>query len=481
MSTYSNAIFKKLISMTWPILIGQLAGISYAVLDTMMIGNYSAVGLQAMSLGSAIFVTISISLMGVIHAIIPIIAQLIGARKNAEVGIFWGQGTWLAFILSLLVGLLMLFPDMWLSISGEVSQVVRDEITIYLRICYLALPAMMMYRAVYAICTSSQNPRHIMYISIVGTLSKALLNWILIFGKLGLPALGSAGAGLSTLIVSWITYTVGLFIIFKNPVYDKFLLHLGRPKFKPIKQILNLGIPMGGSYFVEISIISFMALFVAREGIYVSGAHQILTSFVSVMYMIPQSISICTSALAAQAIGARKYILSHNTVKMGTYLVLAGYAILALTVILFKVPLVDLYTNNTDVAHITLIMISIIPFFHLADALQCYVPYILRAHKIATVPFVTQSIILLGIGLAGGYYFGFGAGRGNIKFLTEFIVPNAPIGIASMWTMITISLYICTAILGTWYYFVIKELIPKSRKNNMPFYYKKDLFKRKKP
>lgn len=480
MSTYSNAIFKKLISMIWPILIGQLAGISYAVLDTMMLGNYSSTSLQAMSLASAIFVTISISLMGVVHAIIPIISQLIGARKNSEVGIFWGQGTWLALILSLVAGLLMLFPDLWLSMSGDVSKEVRDEITIYLRISYLALPAMLMYRAVYAVSTSSQHPRHIMYISIVGTASKAILNWILIFGKFGLPELGSAGAGLSTLIVSWITYGIGLWILFGNPVYKKYKLHLGRPTFKYIRQILNLGIPMGGSYLVEISIFTFMALFVAREGKFVSGAHQIMTNLVAVMYMIPQSISIATSALAAQAIGARKYILSYNTVKIGTYLVLAGYAILAVLVIVFKEPLVSLYTNDANVAEITLIMISIIPFFHLADALQCYVPYILRAHKIATVPFVTQSIILLGIGMIGGFYFGFGSGKGGVTFLTDFIVPGAPVGISSMWTMITISLYVCTIILGSWYIFVIRTLLPKSRKNNMPFYYKKELLKRKK-
>src|SRR5690606_32382994 len=201
----------------------------------------------------------------VVHALVPICAQLFGAQRHAEIGRFIGQGIWLSLFLSAPGGSLLQFPDIWLSFSGDLPLQVRQEVAVYLRICCVALPAALMFRCVYALATAVQRPRLLMYISLASVLVKLLFNWLLIFGHGGFPTLGSAGAATSTAIVSWIALAAGLLAVSRDRFYDPFRLRLGRPAWPAQKEILQLGLPMGGSYLAEVSSFTFMALLAARE------------------------------------------------------------------------------------------------------------------------------------------------------------------------------------------------------------------------
>ncbi|GAA4405246.1 MATE family efflux transporter [Advenella faeciporci] len=444
-----------ILKQAWPILISQWAGIAFAVMDSMMLGHFSPDSLQAMALATSIFLTVNIGLMGVVHALIPICAQLLGANKKEEIGRFWGQGLWLSFTLSLLGGLVLLFPEIWLSMSGDVPAHVRHEVAIYLRIIFIALPASLMFRAVYALCTAVQKPKLVMQINLFSIALKALLNWLLIFGQFGLPALGSAGASTSTAIVSWLMFFAGLWILFHNPFYRQFNLTLGRPQHKYLAEILKLGIPMGGSYLVEVSAFTFMALLAAREGTFVSGGHQVLSNMTAILYMMPLSLGIATSSLAARAVGSRNFRFAHQIATSGLFLSLIG-AGLSITIVLLGKPLIiQAYTSDAQVAVVAGALLTIVPLLHFSDTMQCMISYILRAYKIATIPFILQTVLLLGLGLAGGWYFGFGNGIGLLWPLNHLLTPGAPVGVSSLWIMCSLSLLICAIFLHVWYWRVI--------------------------
>src|SRR5690606_4655110 len=110
--------------------------------------------------------TIFVGLMGVIHALIPIIGQHYGAKRLIEVGRAWGQGVWLALGLSAIGAAAMLFPDAWLMLSGDVDPVVRSGVTWYLRALILALPAALVFRSIYALGTAVSRPKVVMGINL---------------------------------------------------------------------------------------------------------------------------------------------------------------------------------------------------------------------------------------------------------------------------------------------------------------------------
>ncbi|MFC4277782.1 MATE family efflux transporter [Achromobacter aloeverae] len=450
-----GAALRAIARQAWPVLISQWAGIAFGVLDTAMTGHSSPDDLAAMSLSASVYITVFVGLMGVVHALIPILAQHYGAGRMREVGATWGQGIWLALGLSVVGAALMLFPDMWLSLSGDVAPQVRERIASYLQALVLALPAALVFRTIYALGTAVSRPKLVMGINLAGVALKALLNWVLIYGKLGLPALGATGAGLSSAIVSWVSLGPGLWMLHADRYYARFHLCLGRPRWAPLKELLRLGLPMGGSYLVEVCAFTFMALLVAREGTLVSGGHQIMSNLAALCYMMPMALGVATAALTAQAVGARQLQLAHRTGLAGLALGMMG-AILTAVVLWTGQPLIiAAYTDNPQVAAVAASLLYVIPVFHLFDAMQCINSYLLRAYKVAVVPLLLQVLALGLVGLIGGWWLGFGPGAGGLDWLRNALIPGSPRGAGTMWLMAMVGLGLSAALLHAWYWRIV--------------------------
>lgn len=440
----------------WPVLVSQWAGISYGVLDTAMTGHAGPTALAAMALAASIYITIFVGLMGVVHALIPIIGQHFGAGRLHEVGRAWGQGVWLALGLSAVGAALMAFPDLWLSFSGEIAPDVRRNIGAYLHALIFALPAALVFRTIYALGTAVSRPKLVMIIGLGSVGIKAALNYALIYGAWGLPALGAAGAGLSTAIVYWLSVGAGLLIVARDPFYRQFSLRVGRPDWHALKELLRLGIPMGGSYLVEVCAFTFMALLVAREGTFVSGGHQIMSNLAALCYMMPMALGVATASLTAQAVGAQDHALARRIALAGMVLGVLGALVTSAVLLGGQARIISAYTNNADIAAVAATLLPMIPLFHLFDSMQCINSYVLRAYKIAVVPLIIQIVALSLFGLIGGWWLGFGPGRGQMDGVLQRILPGAPVGAGTMWMMSMLGLALSAALLHVWFWRVVR-------------------------
>lgn len=461
--TTSNPL-SSILRQAWPVLVSQWASIAFGVLDTAMTGHASPQDLAALALGVSIYITVFIGLMGVMHALIPIQAQSYGAKQYAEIGQAWSQGIWVSLILSIFGAILLSFPDLWLSLSGPIDPGVRERLVSYLLALTVGLPASLLFRSIYALAQAVSRPKMIMVINLGGIGAKVTLNWIFIFGNLGMPALGVAGAGIASSIVYWLTLAVSFFWVSRQRFYQQFNLRLRRPDFHQIGMILRLGIPMGASYIIEVSAFTFMALIIAREGTAVTGGHQITSNLAALCYMMPLAIGIATAAQTAQAIGARNLEQAHRTGMVGLAVAFCGALLTAVVLYLARHQIVALYTSDPAVTTIALSLIVILPVFHLIDAMHCSNVYLLRAHKIAMVPLIMQTLALSLIGLGGGWFFGFGPGRGFLEPLRKFLLPDAPAGAGTMWMMAGLGLLTSGILLFNWYrYIVLRKLLKREK------------------
>ncbi len=442
----------RIVKQAWPVLISQWASMAFGVMDTAMTGHASPTDLAAMALAASVFISVFVGLMGVLHAMIPIIAQDFGGGRMAEIGRTWAQGVWLAGALSIVGGVAMLFPDVWLSMSGEVDPAVRTLMTNYLRCLVIALPAALLFRTVYALSTAVSRPKVIMAINIVGVCLKACLNWVLIYGKFGLPALGAVGAGMSSAIVFWISATISITILLRDPFYARFKIRLYRPEWARLGGLLRLGLPMGASYLIEVTSFTFMALLVARGGTFALGSHQIMSNLAALCFMMPMSIGVATSTLTAQAIGAGSPERAHRTAMAGLGIGMAGAMLTISLLIVGRGWIVDGYTSDASVAVGAMALIRLLVVFHMLDALQCITSYILRAHKIAVAPMLIQAVTLWGLGLGGGWWLGFGSAVNPLKGLIRQWLPGAPVGAATLWLMAILAMVLTTVSLQYWYH-----------------------------
>jgi MATE family multidrug resistance protein len=417
-----------------------------------MIGHVSPNDLAAMSLSIALYMIISVGLTGVIYALIPILAQHYGTTYLKGVGQMWGQGVWLALVLSAVGAAVMLFPDLWLSLAGTTTPAVHIITKKYLQALALALPAVLLFQTIYAFSVAVSHTKYVMGIHLGALVFKALFNWLLIYGHWGFPTLGATGAGLSTALVSWISLGLGFWLMTHDPYYRRFLPYIGKPCWASQKQLLSLGLPMGASYLVEECAFDFMTILIAREGVNILGGHQILASIADVCYKVPMAIGVATAALTAQALGNHHYGLARHLGRAGLTLALIA-AGLTVVLVWFGAPLIlKAYTDYDVLARIVTHLLPMFPLYHVADSLQCMIVYLLRAYKITVAPLFIQAIVLGGVGGAGGWWLGFGPDAGGLDGLRTLLIPLSPVGAGTVWLMGMLSL-ICTAVfLNGWYW-----------------------------
>jgi MATE family multidrug resistance protein len=173
-----------------------------------------------------------------------------------------------------------------------------------------------------------------------------------------------------------------------------------------MKELLRLGIPMGLSYFIEVTAFAFMALFIARISDAAVAGHQVTANFATVLYMLPLSIANATGTLVAQALGARKLETAQQIGYAGIRLAAILSVVLGLLIWLGRGLIVKAYTPDATIAAAALPLFMFIAVYQLFDSLQVVTAFVLRAYKVALVPTVIYAVALWGVGLGGGYVLG---------------------------------------------------------------------------
>jgi MATE family, multidrug efflux pump len=443
-------ITRGILTQAWPILLGQLASMAYGVFDTMMAGHSSPADLAAMGLGASVYSSVFVSLIGVVGALNPIIAHHYGARREEAIGPSYVQGLWLGLMLSAIGLPLLAVPELWLAYV-EIGPDVKMLVTQYLRVLSAALPAALMFRATYAFNVAVSRPKVMMSVQVIGLVLKLALNYVLIFGRLGLPRLGAVGCAVASLIVYWALFLMGWAYVHLDAAYGRFAIGLAWPRWALLREHLRLGVPMGLSYALESTSFSFMAVLIARLGTSVMGGHQIISNLASVSYQIPLALSLATATVTAQAVGAGDAARARRVAFTGIRIAVAAACLTALTVWALRRGIVGLYTDDAAVAGVALSLVGYFVAFHVFDALQGITAFVLRAYKIAVVPTVIYAVALWSLGLVGGYFVAFHP------------VLGGPRGVAGMWLTQAVALCLTSLLLLGFYVWVLRQQRPAAR------------------
>jgi MATE family multidrug resistance protein len=399
----SRSILRRLVHLGWPVLVAQVAVVANGVIDTLMAGRLSALDLAAVGIGTAIYITVFMTCMGVLLALTPTVAQHFGAGRRAEIGEDVRQSAWLALFLSLLGVFLLRHPEPFLALA-KLTPAVETKVRAYLDAVSWGIAPAMAFRIFYGFMSGIGRPRAIMAFNLLGLAAKVPLNSLFMF-SLGM---GAAGCAASTAAISWSTATLAWWCCARQTEYGEFgvFARLTPPRPAAMLALLRLGLPIGVTLLVDVTAFTFMALFIARLGPAVSAAHQIAANLTVLTFMIPLSIGHAALVLAGQALGAGDTATARRTGLIGLGLGLSVSAVVSLCLWLGAEWLAAAYTPNVEVRAVAASLIAIIAFYHLADALQAVTVNVLRGYKKTTMPMVVYAVSLWGVGLGGGYVLG---------------------------------------------------------------------------
>jgi multidrug resistance protein, MATE family len=403
-------------------LIGQLAVMANGLIDTVMAGRLSATDLAAVGLAGSIQITVYISLM----ALGPIIGQHYGAQRYTEIGKTFQQGLLVACLLSIIGACLLFANPFWLGLIDAPAPVASIA-SRYLNWSALGIGAALLFRVFYATSSAVNLPRNVMLIQLFMLVFKIPLNWLFMYGtSWGLPAMGGAGCGLATAVLAWVGFFCAVLTMRVDIRYKPFAIQFWQSwDRKVMAEVLRLGIPIGLSYGIEITSFTVIAMLIAHQGVTVAAAHQITSNLLGLAYMPPLALSSAVSTLVAQQIGARDFQQAKKAGWLGIRVVMSGSLLIAFTYGWFGDSLARLYlTDQAELESVLTLaqqLIRILAVFVIFDALQTVLAFILRAHKIATVPTVIYAASLWGVGIGGGWW------------LTHSVKPAWGLGAAGYW------------------------------------------------
>ncbi len=400
-------------NLAYPIIIGQLGFIMMGVVDSIMVGEIGAVPLAGASLGNSLFILIFIMGLGVAMSVTPLIAILVGAKRFSECGIYFSQ----SLIVNMSLGFVLMSITFFCSDFFEYLNQPHDvsvQASSYTKIvAFSILPAMLFYTYKQFIeGFSIMKPA--MIIAIIANIINAFVNWVLIYGNLGMPALGLDGAG-------WATFSSRVFMVLAIIFYVKskksfkeydLNLQFKNINFPVIKKILGVGLPSGFQYFFEVGAFTFAVMMIGWLGTNQLAAHQIAINLASISFMAVLGLSAAGAIRVGNAVGKQDI---EEVRRAGFTAIILGASVMFTAGIIFITLnnfLPTLYIDNPDVIRIASSLLVIAAIFQVSDGIQGVGIGVLRGLTDVKIPtlitFIAYWILALPIAYLLGFTFNFG-------------------------------------------------------------------------
>jgi multidrug resistance protein, MATE family len=386
------------------VLAGQLAVMAFGVTDTIVAGRYSDAALAALSIGSAVYISVFVALMGVLQALLPVWAELHGAQRREELGRSLRQALYLCGLTMLVGTVALLSPGPLLRWTG-VPPALQGDVEQYLAVLAAALPPALLFRMYSTLNQSLSKPLLVTWLQLGSLLVKVPLTLWFTFGGFGLDAHGAVGCAWATLVVNYLMLGVALYLLRTQPLYRPYRIwqRMERPQWRTLGEFARLGIPGGLAIMVEVTSFTLMALFIARLGTVASASHQIASNLAAVLYMMPLSIGIATSARASYWLGAGDGQRAKRAIYTGFRLTAAMALALAAILLFAREGLVAVYVSNPAVRVLAGSLLVWVALYHLADAIQTLCVFVLRCYRVTVSLLVVYCVLLWGVGLGGGF------------------------------------------------------------------------------
>jgi len=431
------------VAVAGPLAAANLAQMAMGFTNTVVVGSLGSAALAAAGLGASLYFTIAMVCSGILTAVAPLSAHAIGARDNRRAGRVAGAGLVLAALLATPVIAALLMANRLLVMLGY-DPALAIEIGRFLGAIAWAAPGFLGFAVLRSFLVAASHSRTVMIALILCIPMNAGLNWILVFGHLGAPALGIAGSGCSTAVIQWLMFTGLAFYARLAPSLAEYRMRPSLRCWGEIGRILRLGLPIGGILGLEIGVFAAAGIVMGLLGADALGAHQLVMNCISVIFMVPLGIAQAVTVRVAVALGSGAPDAARRAASVAIALGVVYMAIMAVVLVAAPRTIAKIYVDidapaNRGLVGIALYLLVIAALFQIFDGVQAIAAGALRGYRDTAVPLLLAVIGYWGVGFAGGWVLAFPAGFGPIGLWSGLAV-----GLAAVAVMLTLRLHFCT-------------------------------------
>ena len=403
-----------------PMALTQLGQIAMMTTDLAFIGHLSADALAAAALaGTVYFVSFTFG-MGLMSAVAPLVAQAFGADNPAVVRRSLRMGLWAALLLSLPIMAAPLRGEQILLALGQAPATAQLAQGYLFGLAWGVAPALG-FLAIRSFMGALNRPEPVLWITLAAIPVNALLVYLLIYGKFGLPRLELFGAGLATTLVNCATFLAALWVATRRRPFSDYhvLAHLWRLDWPLMRQLIAIGAPISVAFLLEYGLFSAAALLMGLISTTALAAHQIALQVTAILFMIPFGISMAATVRVGHAVGRND---GRGVRRAGLVAMLLGIAIaatLTLAVIASRFAITKFFLGDISVdadATIELAanLLLVGATFFITDAVQSIAVGSLRGLKDTRVPLLFAVVGYWLIGFPLSYVLGFNTSLGAV-------------------------------------------------------------------
>ncbi len=425
---FSPSESRRLLRLGGPIYMAQLASTGMSVVDTVMTGQASAVDMAAVAVASSILNPLMLFGVGLLHAMTPLCAQLVGEGRTWYIPHFIRQGIWTGCILALPI-MLAFYAISGIMQSFGLEPHLASLAEGYLRAVLWGIPGFYLFIILRGMLEGFSRTRPAMVISFFALLLNIPLNYILIYGKFGAPTLGAVGCGVATAFCFWVMGLSMAYFVLRDrdinalgplfkPLFFKNILSeqarqerahardeqsFARMDFREICRIFRIGFPGALALLFEISLFAVSALVLAPMGTVAVAGHQIAMNVGHVIFIIPLSLAFTCTIRVGYCLGARQFVharlIAWTSICVGLFLAV----LCAVGMYVFRHEIPYIYNDDSGVVTLAATLILLAAMYQIVDALQVVCLGILRGYNDTTYIFIMGFISYWMIGFPLGY------------------------------------------------------------------------------
>jgi MATE family multidrug resistance protein len=426
----SRAELVELFRLAVPVVTVQVGMMMLGVVDSIMVGRVSPAHLAAVALGNLYFFGVSIFGQGVLFALDPVISQAVGAGDREGIARGLQRGVFLALVLSVLTALLILPVGPALALLRQPAEV-RPIAVSY---AYSVLPGLIPYYLYIVLRQALQAQGRLTPIVatiVLANVVHVFLNWVLIFGNLGSPAMGVVGAGFSTSACRWLM--VGCVLALAWRALVPHLHPVRREAFArgPLGRMVRLGAPIGAQIQLEFGAFAMIGICMGWLGTVAIASHQVALNLASLVFMVPLGVAQAASVLVGRSVGRGDSAGARRAAGAG---LAVGAAFMTLTATLFiSAPrlLAGIYSSEVEVVALAAALLPVAGIFQVFDGLQVVATSVLRGVGDTRVP--------MALHVAGFWVVGI-----PVSLVVGFVLDGGPVG---LWLGLAVGLGVVAVLL----------------------------------
>ncbi len=367
---------RTLVRLAWPVVASQLGLITFGLVDTAMLGRLGAAEMAAAALADTVLFGTMILGVGLVLGIDPHVSQAHGGGRGADAGRALQHGIVLAVLAAVPLSFAWANVERTLLLLGQ-----RPEIAAlgqaYATPQILSIAPALVFGALRAYVQGRGLMTPPLYAILVANGLNAFLNWVLIFGKLGMPAMGIAGAGLATGIARMAMPVLLALLVFGRGLHRGAWTPWSRAAFA-VGPAFRIGFPVAFQLGLEVWAFSLCTVIAGLLGAATAAAHSVVLKLASFAFMVPMGVSAAAATRVGNRIGAGDLAGAQHSAHVALGVGAGVMGLSALVFLLLPRPLAALFTPNPDVIAIAATIFPVAAAFQIFDGTQAVGGGILR-------------------------------------------------------------------------------------------------------